>query len=839
MKRILFVVFLVIVIFVAGNIGAESLDLAWQPNTEPDISGYSLYYGTESRVYDLPIPVGNVTQYQVEGLTKGKQYYFAVTAIDTSGNESGFSTEFMFSIPSEEEVAEQDVVESPGVSEPSDVMIMGNNTEYSNRVDISNKLFFFGPYTASSSGTLDKLNVYSAYLKSTEEATIGIYSDNSGVPGTKLADTTPFSGTNANGEWIALSLDSPVTVTSGMHYWLAYGTDDVASIKGETISGNIKIYAADSFSYSSGTLPSSPATSLYDGSAEVTFFGSSSSEEEVAEQDVVESPGVSEPSGVMIMGNNTEYSNRVDISNKLFFFGPYTASSSGTLDKLNVYSAYLKSTEEATIGIYSDNSGVPGTKLADTTPFSGTNANGEWIALSLDSPVTVTSGMHYWLAYGTDDVASIKGETISGNIKIYAADSFSYSSGTLPSSPATSLYDGSAEVTFFGSSSSEEEVAEQDVVESPGVSEPSDVMIMGNNTEYSNRVDISNKLFFFGPYTASSSGTLDKLNVYSAYLKSTEEATIGIYSDNSGVPGTKLADTTPFSGTNANGEWIALSLDSPVTVTSGMHYWLAYGTDDVASIKGETISGNIKIYAADSFSYSSGTLPSSPATSLYDGSAEVTFFGSSSSEEEVAEQDVVESPGVSEPSDVMIMGNNTEYSNRVDISNKLFFFGPYTASSSGTLDKLNVYSAYLKSTEEATIGIYSDNSGVPGTKLADTTPFSGTNANGEWIALSLDSPVTVTSGMHYWLAYGTDDVASIKGETISGNIKIYAADSFSYSSGTLPSSPATSLYDGSAEVTFFGSSSLETQTSDEPVDDSTDEEDMLVFADNFDAGTFD
>jgi hypothetical protein len=37
--------------------------------------------------------VGNVTSYRVDGLVEGQTYYFAVTAEDTSGNESGFSIE--------------------------------------------------------------------------------------------------------------------------------------------------------------------------------------------------------------------------------------------------------------------------------------------------------------------------------------------------------------------------------------------------------------------------------------------------------------------------------------------------------------------------------------------------------------------------------------------------------------------------------------------------------------------------------------------------------------------------------------------------------------------------
>jgi hypothetical protein len=74
--------------------------LSWQPPTEnvdgsplSDLSGYQIYYGTESRDYDAQVAVSDprVTQQSLE-LTSGT-YYLAVTAIDDQGNESGYSNE--------------------------------------------------------------------------------------------------------------------------------------------------------------------------------------------------------------------------------------------------------------------------------------------------------------------------------------------------------------------------------------------------------------------------------------------------------------------------------------------------------------------------------------------------------------------------------------------------------------------------------------------------------------------------------------------------------------------------------------------------------------------------
>lgn len=76
-----------------ANAVAGSATVKWQANTEPDLKEYRIYYGKQSRSYGAPISVGNVTSYTITGLEEGQTYYFAVTAVDTSGNESGFSEE--------------------------------------------------------------------------------------------------------------------------------------------------------------------------------------------------------------------------------------------------------------------------------------------------------------------------------------------------------------------------------------------------------------------------------------------------------------------------------------------------------------------------------------------------------------------------------------------------------------------------------------------------------------------------------------------------------------------------------------------------------------------------
>ncbi|MEQ8859922.1 MAG: hypothetical protein RIC56_14865 [Pseudomonadales bacterium] len=76
------------------------ISLSWEPPTENvdgsplnDLAGYRIYYGTGSRDYSDQVAInsGGVTSQDVV-LATGS-YYFAMTAMDVDGNESGYSNE--------------------------------------------------------------------------------------------------------------------------------------------------------------------------------------------------------------------------------------------------------------------------------------------------------------------------------------------------------------------------------------------------------------------------------------------------------------------------------------------------------------------------------------------------------------------------------------------------------------------------------------------------------------------------------------------------------------------------------------------------------------------------
>jgi uncharacterized delta-60 repeat protein len=59
---------------------AGEMNLAWDPNMDPGLAGYKIYYGTTPGDYASFTDVGSVTHFTVTGLTPGLTYYFALTA---------------------------------------------------------------------------------------------------------------------------------------------------------------------------------------------------------------------------------------------------------------------------------------------------------------------------------------------------------------------------------------------------------------------------------------------------------------------------------------------------------------------------------------------------------------------------------------------------------------------------------------------------------------------------------------------------------------------------------------------------------------------------------------
>jgi hypothetical protein len=89
---------LVVVLFICvlrfPSAGSQSVTLAWDAN--PAVSGYRLYWGPAARKYTNSVNVGNLTTATLSNLVDGATYFFAVTDYNSSGLESDYFNEVIY-----------------------------------------------------------------------------------------------------------------------------------------------------------------------------------------------------------------------------------------------------------------------------------------------------------------------------------------------------------------------------------------------------------------------------------------------------------------------------------------------------------------------------------------------------------------------------------------------------------------------------------------------------------------------------------------------------------------------------------------------------------------------
>ncbi|MEA3547943.1 MAG: tandem-95 repeat protein [Thermodesulfobacteriota bacterium] len=93
--------------FIASLVHGAEVQFSWTPNSETNLAGYKIYYGTASRNYTEEIDVGNPGAvdnqiiYTLSGISPGITYYYASTAYDVDGFESDYSDEAVWTCPLE------------------------------------------------------------------------------------------------------------------------------------------------------------------------------------------------------------------------------------------------------------------------------------------------------------------------------------------------------------------------------------------------------------------------------------------------------------------------------------------------------------------------------------------------------------------------------------------------------------------------------------------------------------------------------------------------------------------------------------------------------------------
>ena len=98
-RNLVFFSVLLVALLLSVWVRAEQVTLAWDANTEADLAGYKVHYGTASGSYTTSLDAHKVTTAVVTGLAAGQTYYFVVTAYNAANNESGYSNQVSYSIP--------------------------------------------------------------------------------------------------------------------------------------------------------------------------------------------------------------------------------------------------------------------------------------------------------------------------------------------------------------------------------------------------------------------------------------------------------------------------------------------------------------------------------------------------------------------------------------------------------------------------------------------------------------------------------------------------------------------------------------------------------------------
>jgi hypothetical protein len=80
--------------------GLHSVILNWAASTSSNVAGYKVYRSTTSGgPYTLLTTLGNVTTISDNTVLSGQTYYYVMTAVDSSNNESSYSTQSQAIIP--------------------------------------------------------------------------------------------------------------------------------------------------------------------------------------------------------------------------------------------------------------------------------------------------------------------------------------------------------------------------------------------------------------------------------------------------------------------------------------------------------------------------------------------------------------------------------------------------------------------------------------------------------------------------------------------------------------------------------------------------------------------
>ncbi len=149
--------------------GNAQVLLSWTRNTESDFLRYRIYGGTSPNpTTQIDSTTGGIddTSKIITGLTNGTTYYFRVTAVDSAGNESGYSNQSSVTlVPPPTPIALTPVDGSVGL--PAEVTLAWYQSPGANsyRVQVASSANFLSGMVLDDSSVFDTLRVISGLLE--------------------------------------------------------------------------------------------------------------------------------------------------------------------------------------------------------------------------------------------------------------------------------------------------------------------------------------------------------------------------------------------------------------------------------------------------------------------------------------------------------------------------------------------------------------------------------------------------------------------------------------------------------------------------------------------------
>jgi hypothetical protein len=176
----------------------QSVTLAWNQSSDTSVAGYKIYDGVASHTYTNMINAGNATNATISGLVEGVTYYFATTAYNTLGLESGFSSEISYTVPFAVTTL------WPGTAVPA-VVDGGPDSA----VELGVK------FRSDVAGNITGIRFYKA------SANTGTHVGNLWTSTGTLLATATFTGETASG-WQQVNFATPVSITANTVYVASY-----------------------------------------------------------------------------------------------------------------------------------------------------------------------------------------------------------------------------------------------------------------------------------------------------------------------------------------------------------------------------------------------------------------------------------------------------------------------------------------------------------------------------------------------------------------------------------------------------------------------------------------